>query len=400
MDEESKRYNEKVKIVLAVLCTIVITSCATVFLYDRYLNKNEMLINSYESSEDVTKSLNELRTILEANYKGELDETSMIECALKGYVEGVGDEYTEFLSQKEFEDLTTNLSDFVGIGVYLAEEKTTKYTVVIDTTNEESPAAQAGIKSGDRIIKVDSEDVSTKGVEYVSSKVKGVEGTKVKVTVLREDEELTFDITRKSIKVHEIKHEMLEGNIGYIDFDSFTAESYQEFRTAYLDLQEKGAKSLIVDLRDNTGGYVDSALNIADLFVEKGKVLLVTEDKDGDRSKNYSKNDKIIDVPVVLLVNGYSASASEILTGILKDYEIAEIIGTNTYGKGVIQNILPNVLNGALKITTNEYFTPKENKIHHVGIQPDIEVELNKEITKLTKENDNQLQEAIKILKK
>ena len=162
---------------------------------------------------------------------------------------------------------------------------------------------------------------------------------------------------------------------------------------------------MIVDLRNNTGGYVDSALNIADLFVDSGKTLLITEDKDGERYTQSSKNSKEIDMPVVVLVNEYTASASEILTGILKDYGIAKVVGTTTYGKGVIQEVYPDVLGkdigGALKVTVSEYFTPNGNKINKIGIEPDEKVELDdSESAEITKDTDTQLQKAIEILKK
>lgn len=400
MEDENRKYQVKVKIIIAIVLTMLITMCVSVFVYDRYLASKGLLINSYEGSKDVSDSLDELRTILEATYKGELNNDEMKQAALKGYVEGVGDPYTEYMTREEWEDLQTSLSDFVGIGVYLSEVRGSGITVVTGTISEETPAAKVGIKPGDIIKEVNSEDVSTKGVEYVSSKVKGPEGSKVKVKVLRGEDELTFDVERAAIKVYEIKSEMLENNIGYIDFDSFTDTSADEFENAYKALKNKGAKSLIVDLRDNTGGYVQSALNIADLFVNKDEKLLITEDKDGERTINYSKHGKTINMPVVVLVNEYSASASEILTGILKDYDVATIVGTRTYGKGVIQNVYPKVLGGALKVTTAEYFTPKENKIHKVGIEPDEEVQLDKTIDTLTRENDNQLQKAIDLLKK
>ena len=358
MEDENRKYQVKVKIIIAIVLTMLITMCVSVFAYDRYLASKGLLINSYEGSKDVSDSLDELRTILEATYKGELNSDEMKQAALKGYVEGVGDPYTEYMTREEWEDLQTSLSDFVGIGVYLSEVRGSGITVVTGTISEETPAAKVGIKPGDIIKEVNSEDVSTKGVEYVSSKVKGPEGSKVKVKVLRGEDELTFDVERAAIKVYEIKSEMLENNIGYIDFDSFTDTSADEFENAYKALKNKGAKSLIVDLRDNTGGYVQSALNIADLFVNKDEKLLITEDKDGERTINYSKHGKTINMPVVVLVNEYSASASEILTGILKDYDVATIVGTRTYGKGVIQNVYPKVLGGALKVTTAEYFTP------------------------------------------
>ena len=363
------------------------------------------MINSYKSSESIVDQINALRTVIEEKYKGEIDDDKLTQAALKGYVEGFGDEYTEFLTSDEWEDLDSSLSEFVGIGVYMSQLKSTNETIIIGTIDDDTPAAKAGIKAGDIIKEINLEDVSTKGSEYISSKIKGTAGSTVKIKVLRGEEELTFDVERAEIKVYKIKHEMLQNNIGYIDFDSFTDTSYNEFKAAYEDLKNNGATSLIVDLRNNTGGYVDSALNIADMFVDSGKALLITEDKNGNRYTQSSKNSKEIDMPVVVLVNEYTASASEILTGILKDYKLATIVGTTTYGKGVIQEVYPDVLGkdigGALKVTVSEYFTPNGNKINKVGIEPDEKIELDdSESTDITKDTDTQLQKAIEILKK
>ncbi len=398
--EEDKKYNSLIKIILAVVVTFIITFCGTILLYYHYLSKQGAIVQEYDSSKDISEYLDAVRTKLENEYKGEIDDEKLKEAAVKGYVEGLGDEYTEYLTESEWDTLNSELSDFVGIGVYLAENKNTKETVIVGVVNDETPAAKAGLQAGDIIIEVNLEDVSTMGSNYISSKVKGIEGSSVKIKVLRGEEKLTFDVVREKIKMYEIKYEMLENNIGYIDFDSFTDTSYEEFENAYNELKKQGAKSLIVDIRDNGGGYVDSALKIADLFVEKNQPLLITEDKDGARVTQSSKTGKTIDVPVVLLVNEYSASASEILTGILKDYKIATIVGTKTYGKGVMQTIFPNVYKGALKITTAEYFSPNGNKINKIGIDPDVEVKLEIDSqTKLTKENDNQLKKAIELLK-
>ena len=404
MNEEDKKYNVKVKVIIAVMITFIITLCGTVILYDKYLSHKGLLVKNYESSEDISNDLDLLRSIVEEKYKGEIDDDKLKQSALKGYIEGLGDEYTEFLTKDEWDDLDSSLSEFVGIGVYMSQLKSSNDAVIIGVIDEDTPAGKAGIQAGDIIKTVEDEDVSGKGVEYVSSKVKGPEGTKVSIKVLRGDQEIEFTMTREQVKVYKIKHEMLENNIGYIDFDSFTDTSFDEFKEAYTDLKNNGAKSLIVDLRNNTGGYVKSALEIADLFVDSGKTLLITEDKDGNRTIQKSSSDKTIDMPVVVLVNEYTASASEILTGILKDYGIAKIVGTKTYGKGVIQEIYPDVLGtkigGALKITVSEYFTPSENKINKIGITPDEEVELNEDSSvKITKENDAQLQKSIELLK-
>ena len=405
MDDEDRKYMTRVKVIIAVMITFVITFCGTIFLYGKYLSNKGLMINSYKSSDSIVDQINALRTVIEEKYKGEIDDDKLTQAALKGSVEGLGDEYTEFLTSDEWEDLDSSLSEFVGIGVYMSQLKSTNETIIIGTIDDDTPAAKAGIKAGDIIKEINLEDVSTKGSEYISSKIKGTAGSTVKIKVLRGEEELTFDVERAEIKVYKIKHEMLQNNIGYIDFDSFTDTSYNEFKAAYEDLKNNGATSLIVDLRNNTGGYVDSALNIADMFVDSGKALLITEDKNGNRYTQSSKNSKEIDMPVVVLVNEYTASASEILTGILKDYKLATIVGTTTYGKGVIQEVYPDVLGkdigGALKVTVSEYFTPNGNKINKVGIEPDEKVELDdSESTDITKDTDTQLQKAIEILKK
>lgn len=404
MNEEDNKYNVRVKIIIAVMITFIITLCGTVILYDKYLSHKGLIIKNYESSENISNDLDLLRSIVEEKYKGEIDDSKLEQAALKGYIEGLGDEYTEFLTKDEWDDLDSSLSEFVGIGVYMSQLKSSNDAVIIGVIDEDTPAGKAGMQAGDVIKYIEGEDVSGKGVEYVSSKIKGPEGSKVSIKVSRGDQEIEFTMTREQVKVYKIKHEMLENNIGYIDFDSFTDTSSEEFKEAYTDLKNNGAKSLIVDLRNNTGGYVKSALEIADLFVDSGKTLLITEDKTGNRTIQKSSNDKTIDMPVVVLVNEYTASASEILTGILKDYGIAKIVGTKTYGKGVIQEVYPDVLGakigGALKVTVSEYFTPNENKINKIGITPDEEVELNEdESAKITKENDAQLKKAIELLK-
>ncbi|MGN1330413.1 MAG: S41 family peptidase [Clostridia bacterium] len=402
-EKENIQYSVRVKIIIAVLITFVITFCFSIFVYDRYLSSKNLIVSEYESSGNIQEDLDLLRSTLESNYKGEINDKELYFSALKGYVEGLGDEYTVLMSDDEYDSLNSTLDDFTGIGIYLAEEKNTGRTIIISAINDETPAAQAGIKPGDIIIEVNLEDVSTKGVDYIASKIKGKEGTTVKVKVLRGEEEIVFDIERKTIQLYKLEYEMIENNIGYIDFDSFTGTCDEEFIEAINDLNSQGMKSLIIDLRDNTGGYVDSALNIADLFIEKGKTLLITEDKDGNEEKEVAAKDKTVDVPVIILVNEYSASASEILTGCLKDYNVATVVGTNTYGKGVIQSLVPNVLGeqigGALKVTIAEYYTPNKNKINKIGIEPDevVELELGDDET-LTKDNDNQLKKAIEIL--
>ena len=402
-DFEEKRYNERVKIIITVLFTMIISVCLTILIYGKYLDNHGLMINSYESSGDIVEDLNEIRTIIDKNYKGEVNEEELRIGALKGYVDGIGDEYTELMDVKEWADFSTMLTQTVGIGAYLMKSNDSEYTIIAGTV-EDSPAENAGLLLGDKIKEINLEDVTGKDTEYISTKIKnGPAGSTVKIKVLRNDQELLFDIERAEINYYKIKHEMLDNNIGYIDFDSFTETSYDEFKQAYEDLKTNGAKSLIIDLRENTGGDVEQEIKIADLFVDSGKTLFITEDKKSNRVDTKSSSEKVINIPVVVLVNDYTASASEMLTGMLKDYGIATIVGIKTYGKGVIQQVYNDVLGKksgiTLKVTTAEYYTPNGNKVNKEGIKPDIEVPGKAvETAGLEKSEDKQLQKAIEVL--
>lgn len=402
---EEFKFASRSKTIVIVIIAILATFCITIVAYARYLDRHQMLIVSEPVTPTLEAYIDKLNTFMTNYFRGERpSDEELIEGALKGYIDAYGDPYTEYLTKEEWQDLDESLSDFVGIGVYLESSKKTVGTVITDLVSDDSPAAIAGIKAGDRVIEVDLEDVSDKDAKYVSNKVRGLEGSTVKIKVDRDGEELEFNVERQKIKAYEIKHEMLEGDIGYIDFDSFTEESYHEFVEAINDIKKQNPKGLILDLRNNTGGYVDRCLNIADLFVDEGKVLLTEEDAAGNRKVETAKSPKQVDLPMVVLVNEYSASASEILTGILKDYKVATILGTQTYGKGVIQQVFTSedlkFGEGALRVTIEEYFTPNDNAIHEVGITPDIVLELDKNYDSKDRSTDNQLNKALEILKK
>ena len=233
-----------------------------------------------------------------------------------------------------------------------------------------------------------------KNSSEVSNLVKGEEGTKVKITVLRKEEYLEFDIERKAIKVYHVESKIVENNIGYIQLITFDDGCSEEVKKAYEDLKNKGAKKIILDLRNNTGGLVNEALKISDFIVEKGKKLLITVGADENKKIDYAEEEAIIKEDIIVLINEYSASASEILVGALVDNGKAQTVGTKTYGKGVIQTIFPLKDNSVLKLTIQEYYTPNETKINKVGIEPEYKIEDNEET-----EVDEQLQKAIEILK-
>lgn len=259
-----------------------------------------------------------------------------------------------------------------------------------------------GLLPGDIILKVDDEEVKIEdSLTEISTKIKGEEGTKVKLTIKRNEEIKEYEIAREKIKLHYIDTEVLQNNIGYMSVTSFDEGTANEFIEKYDELEKQGISSLIIDLRNNGGGIVDEATDIADRILKKDSTILITKDKNGVEKYTKALTEKAINIPIVVLINNNSASASEILVGALKDNGVAKIVGNRTYGKGVIQNLF-SLSNGAgLKLTTNEYFTPNNNTINHVGIEPDIEISLPEELQnemKIQKEQDTQLQKAIEIL--
>ena len=236
-----------------------------------------------------------------------------------------------------------------------------------------------------------------------ANNIKGAEGTKVKLEIQRGQEIKTFEITRKKITTNPVIAEKLDNNIGYLEVTSFDENTAENFKSKYEELKAQGIDSLIIDLRNNGGGLVEEALKIADYIVPKGKELLVTVDKDGKEKVEKSKEDVLIDMPIVVLVNKNSASSSEILAGALKDLNEATIVGTTTYGKGVIQQFLTLRDGSGLKVTVEEYYTPNRTKINGVGIEPNEKIELPETITNpltVERKDDTQLQKAIELLKK
>ena len=393
--ENKKSCKGVVKIIIAVVLTAVITYFATINI------TLKSYLNSSNTAYLATK-LSLIKNKLNKESIYDLNEDKMIESALKGYVAGIDDKYTQYLTKEEMDELLEDTTgSYVGIGVYMADN-TADNTILIIGVIVGSVAEQAGIKSGDIIKKVDDVEYTGEQLDAVSSKVKGEEGTNVKITILRDNEEKEFNITRSSIKLKTVSSKMLENNKGYIKISSFNDGTAKEFKEAYEKLKSDNPTGLIIDLRNNGGGLVSESLDIAETMVEKGKTLLITSNKDKKEEIRKSTQNPIIDIPVVVLINQNTASASEILAGILKDDCNYKIIGTKSYGKGVIQTVYNFSDGSGLKVTTEEYFTPNHDKINKVGITPDTEVKLDSEwenISNIPYENDTQLQEAVKELK-
>ena len=390
------------RIVMLIIIVALLSSLLTAVVVTETLT-SKTSIEKIAQGDGITgleTTLAYIRTMLEDEYIGELDDKTMLETAIKGYVAGVGDEYTEYYTPDEMqEEYETAMGNYVGIGIYMIVNYEEGYIDVVDVMKN-SPALEAGLKKEDRILKVDGKEITSENVEELANAIKGEEGTKVKLEVKREKEILEIEIERKRIEVSHINSEMLEDNIGYIQVLDFDGGTSEEFRENYERLKEKGATSLIIDIRGNGGGVVDEAINMLEMICEKDSTLLIETDKNGKEEIIKSEENPIINMPIVVLVNEYSASASEIFAGALKDNNKATIIGTKTYGKGVIQTLIRLSDGSGLKMTTEEYCTPNRDKINKIGIEPNIVVELPKDIEELTQENDTQLKRTIEELKK
>ena len=400
-------------VILAVTITFMLTTMVMYNKFSKAYENNYSGINGSSSSDnkgDLTeisliKTLESFKTMLNQKYIGEIDEEKMLESAIKGYVEGLGDPYTEYLTKEEMSDFMEETNaEYVGIGVYLTENKTDN-TILVVGVMKNSPALEAGMQEGDVITKVNDVAYTGEDIDEAIKIMKGQEGTNVKVTILRDGKEIELDVQRKKINVEHVSSQMLENNIAYVQIDSFDSGVAESFKNQITELRNGGATKIIIDVRSNGGGIVTEATEIAELFLEKGETILITKGKKDKEELTTSEKDPIIkDIPVVVLVNEGTASASEILAGALKDkYENTTIVGKTTYGKGVIQTLY-NLSDGSgLKITTEEYYTPNHKKINKEGIKPDVEVDLTKDANGYYEtgiDKDAQLLKAIEILKK
>lgn len=409
-DEKYLKRQRFYKIVMLVVLTAFLTFIfTTIYITKKYnLSDGDQTISSLfsasSSSDDkLTKSLKNIKSILKKYYLNDIDEDKAIDGAIEGYVSSLGDQYTEYIPKDEMEDYTQNLmGNYVGIGIYMSQN-TKDNTIVVLTPIKYSPAEEAGILPGDIIKKINDVEYTGENMTAAANNIKGAEGTKVKLEIQRGQEIKTFEITRKKITTNPVIAEKLDNNIGYLEVTSFDENTAENFKSKYEELKAQGIDSLIIELRNNGGGLVEEALKIADYIVPKGKELLVTVDKDGKEKVEKSKEDVLIDMPIVVLVNKNSASSSEILAGALKDLNEATIVGTTTYGKGVIQQFLTLRDGSGLKVTVEEYYTPNRTKINGVGIEPNEKIELPETITNpltVERKDDTQLQKAIELLKK
>lgn len=316
-----------------------------------------------------------LKEYIKDNYVEGAEDGKLIEGAIKGMFESLNDPYSVYMTKEEFKNFNESTKGtYGGIGIIVTLSEDGYVTVVAPI--EDTPGERAGIKTNDKIVKVDDKDVIGVELESAVSLMKGKKGTKVTLTVLRENvkEPLVFDIKREEIILKTIKGKMLENQIGYIRITMFDEDTGKEFKKSLEELKAKNMKGLVIDLRQNPGGFITQCIEVADELLDKGLVVY-TEDKNKVR-EDYESKDGKVNVPYVLLVDEGSASASEILSGAVKDRKTGILIGTKTFGKGLVQSIDQLKDGSGIKLTTQKYYTPNGISINKIGIQPDIEVKL------------------------
>ena len=381
-------------IAIGVAATLVVTG-AVFTSYQKVLFPKGNALSDLKT----VQKLNYLEELIDEEYLDEKDESSMREGLYAGLLAGLKDPYSTYYTAEQYKELnTSNEGSYVGIGAVLQKDDAGGAKII--QLYEGGPGEQAGLKKGDVIKAVDGTDVTEKETSDIASMVRDSEKASVMLTIQRENEEKTRDVKVeiRDVEIQTVSHEMLSEDTGYIRISEFSEVTSEQYKKAFADLKDQGMKKLVVDLRDNPGGLLTAVCGVLRQILPEG-LIVYTEDKNGKREEETCDGKSELDMPLAVLVNGNSASASEIFAGAVKDYGIGTIVGTTTYGKGVVQTIQPLTDGSAVKITIAKYFTPKGNDINKKGITPDVEAELSGDITdwtELTHKEDTQLQTALK----
>lgn len=351
----------------------------------------------------VTDKEEEIYNTIDEYYLNGIDNDKMKDGIYKGMVDSLGDPYTVYYNSEEYKQFTSSSSGtYSGIGVAVSQNVTTGAITIVKTFKKGS-GEKEGMKPGDVIYKVEGKKIEGLELSKVVSMIKGEEGTFVKVTVLRDGKEIEFNLKRKKLEVDTVNYRMEERSgkkIGYISVSEFDEVTASQFKNAISELSQEGMEGLVIDLRDNPGGLLDVTCEMLDRMIKKG-LLVYTVDKNGKRVDEDATDSDSFDKPVAILVNGNSASASEVFSGAMKDYKAATLVGTRTFGKGIVQSIVPFGDGTAMKVTVSKYYTPNGVNIHGTGIEPDVVVELSKDATKNGKYDrkyDNQLNKALDVV--
>lgn len=384
--------------VVGMACTLLIGG-GGLKVYD-VLESNER--NQGAVTDSFVQKAKYIEDTVKESYTGEIDDTEMEEYMYKGMMASLGDPYSAYYTSEEYEELTTETTgSYEGIGVVMQQDAETGEVKVV-RCYEGAPGAEAGLQPEDVLIQVNGESVSGMELSEVVDKVKSSQDT-AHLTIARggESEYLEIDVPLEEVNIPVVNHEMLEDQIGYIALYEFTEQTESQYQAAFEDLESQGMERLIIDVRNNLGGLLTSVCDILEDILPEG-LIVYTEDKDGNREEYTCSGENELEIPLAVLVNGNSASASEIFAGAIQDYGTGTIVGTTTFGKGIVQSLIPFTDGSAIKTTTAKYYTPSGRCIHGTGIEPDIAVELDEGLeqeTSIPHEQDNQLQKAIETVK-
>lgn len=350
----------------------------------------------------VEKKVNEINALIDKYYYFDVDRDKQEEALYDGIMEGLDDPYSVYYTKEEYAELQEDTSgEYVGIGAVVTMNSDMRVQIVRPIKN--SPAEEAGLKAGDILVQVDDTEITDQELSVVVDMIRGKEGTKAHLKVYREGEPdyLEFDVERRTVENYTVENEMLDDQVGYIAVTQFNDNTAQEFEDAIDEVQANGAKAAIIDLRDNPGGLLTAVVDMCDYIMDDG-VIVSTKDRDGNVIGEYKDTGKhSVDIPLVVLVNGNSASASEIFSGAMQDSGKAKLVGTTTFGKGIVQSVIPLSDGTAVKLTVAKYFTPNGNDIHKKGITPDYEVELpdgQTSAVNIDRADDTQLQKAQEVI--
>jgi len=395
--KKEKKPVKKGKYILMGILIVMLPLAAVLVAAEWFLSSNNLYLTVMnEKTENTITKLSTIQALIDQYYLFDYKQEDITDYTIKGYVAGLGDPYSAYYDEEEYTKLQeSNSGTYYGIGVLMSQDPDSG---IITATRvfSNSPALEAGVKAGDILVAVDGTEVTGMELTNVVSMIKGAEGSTVKITLSREGEKklIELDVERREVDVDTVTYEMLDNHVGYIELVEFDSVSVDQFKNALEDLKAQGMESLIVDLRDNPGGLLDTAIKLADMFIDTG-VVISTEDSKGN-TKDYNATEAGgLDLPCVVLVNENSASASEVLSGCLKYYDAVTLVGVKTFGKGIVQNIIPLTDGSALKLTIAHYYLPDGTDIHKKGITPDITVEDDPETPE-----DEQLQKAIQVLTK
>lgn len=396
-----------------LLSGVAVTSMIVVagYMLGQRAGTSQQVVSKYESTIDVEvgsdsvinkeflQKVSTLETMIkQMYYLDEVETQDLREGAYEGMVNALGDVYSVYYTLEETEEIFNQSEGvYYGIGAYCQLDSVTGY-VKITGTIKGTPAEEAGLMAGDLIYMVEEEDMAGLDVTQVVMKIKGEEGTKVHLTLVRDGAYVEADVERRKIESPTVEYQMLEDQMGYVQLSEFDDVTVKQFQEALEAIKTENAQGMILDLRGNPGGNLDTVVEIADMLLDEGMIVYI-EDKSGSRQEYFAKDGMDWELPIVVLVDGNSASASEVLSGALKDHERATLVGTTTYGKGIVQSLRSLKDGSSLKLTVSAYYTPNGINVHGTGIEPDITEPFDAELYYGEDQIDNQLEKAKEVLK-